>query len=318
MANDLVVNAENEPGALIALALEKQADPEVIKKMMDLQERWEANTAKKAFVRAMTAYKQEAPAVLKKLGKVDFTSQKGRTCYSYANLGQIVQEVTALLGKHGLSATWQTAQEGNNITVTCHITHEAGHRESVTLTAPADESGNKNRIQAIGSAVTYLQRYTLMAALGIATTDADDDGRGVGHTEKTPIAAPQAKKTEATSLAQPSGDLVIEAVIEKTSSKARKTNNKPWTLYGILAGGNWYNTFDTKLFDIAVACTDKKTTITYWVDAKGKNNLIAIQKEGCTGSPHTCDISSWEGGKAICETGDVCMFQADRDPGAEG
>ncbi len=134
------------------------------------------------------------------------------------------------------------------------------------------------------------------------------------HSEKQPITPPQTKKAEVT----PSGDLTVEAVIEKTSSKTGKTNNKPWTLCGILADGIWYNTFDTKFFDIAKACEGKKATITYFVDAKGKNNLIAIQKEGCTGSPHTCDISSWENGIAICETGDVCMFSAERTPGAEG
>ncbi len=108
----------------------------------------------------------------------------------------------------------------------------------------------------------------------------------------------------------------MEAIIEKTSSKTGKTGNKPWTLYGILADGAWYNTFDTKLFDIANSSTGKKVTITFCKGEKG-NNLISIEKEGCTGSPHTCEISSWEDSKAICETGDVCMFQ-EREPGAEG
>ena len=192
MSKDMVVPEQkavvDSPNRLIALALEKQADPEIIKKMMDLQEQWEAGQARKAFVLAMTAFKQEAPAVLKKGDRVDFNSAKGRTTYNYANLGSIVQEISSILGKHELSASWNTAQEGNNITVTCHVTHSAGHRESVTLTGPADDSGNKNRIQSIGSTVTYLQRYTLLAALGLATGE-DDDGRG----GKPPVAMPQEK-----------------------------------------------------------------------------------------------------------------------------
>ena len=52
-----------------------------------------------------------------------------------------------------------------------------GHSESTTLEAAADQSGGKNAIQAIGSTVTYLERYTLLALTGLATHE-DDDGAG--------------------------------------------------------------------------------------------------------------------------------------------
>src|SRR5690606_5500273 len=45
-----------------------------------------------------------------------------------------------------------------------------------------DSSGSKNAIQAIGSTLTYLQRYTLIQALGLAASD-DDDGQTHGKTE---------------------------------------------------------------------------------------------------------------------------------------
>ncbi len=170
------------PQAVLMLAVEKGTAPEVISKMMDLQERWEANEAKKAYVRAMAAFKQEAPPVLAKDATVDFTSSKGRTHYRHTTLGSIVIQITSIMGRHGLSASWSTAQnENGGVTVTCHITHELGHSEGVTLTAPPDASGNKNLIQQVGSTVTYLQRYTLLAALGLATADQDDDGVKAGE-----------------------------------------------------------------------------------------------------------------------------------------
>lgn len=49
-----------------------------------------------------------------------------------------------------------------------------GHSEETSLEAPEDHSGNKNNIQAIGSAATYLQRYTLKLALGLASAHDDD------------------------------------------------------------------------------------------------------------------------------------------------
>ena len=86
---------EELPKNLLALAISKQADPDTLSKLMDLQERWQANKAHQAYVAAMTAFKQDAPAVLKKNDVVSFTSSKGRTAYRYANLGSIVQEITA-------------------------------------------------------------------------------------------------------------------------------------------------------------------------------------------------------------------------------
>jgi len=81
------------------------------------------------------------------------------------------------MSKHGLSASWHTKQDNGAVSVTCTITHLMGHKESVTLSAPPDNSGSKNNIQAIGSTVTYLQRYTLFAITGIAAADQDDDGQ---------------------------------------------------------------------------------------------------------------------------------------------
>ena len=45
------------------------------------------------------------------------------------------------------------------------------------MQASPDLTGSKNPIQARGSAIEYLKRYTLIGALGISTADADIDGR---------------------------------------------------------------------------------------------------------------------------------------------
>lgn len=67
------------------------------------------------------------------------------------------------------------------VKVTCRITHVLGHYEETALSAAKDESGGKNSIQAIGSAVTYLQRYTLLSLLGLATKEQDNDGKGAAE-----------------------------------------------------------------------------------------------------------------------------------------
>lgn len=277
------------PGKLLALALEKQADPEIIKKMMDLQERWEAGQARKAFVLAMTAFKQEAPSVLRKGDRVDFTSAKGRTTYNYANLGSIIQEITAILGKHELSASWNTSQAGNNITVACHLTHVAGHRESVTLTGPADDSGNKNHIQAIGSTVTYLQRYTLLAALGLATGE-DDNGQG----GKPPVRTPQSKSSPATPPPTTGDDIMIgvaDVTITTGETLDKKTNKmKAWTKYHIKdTTGNTWTTFDKKIAEEAKKAKESGEGVTIKIETKGQyTNIVSIAPIPSEIEPETC------------------------------
>lgn len=163
------------PMEMLDRAVSQGASVETLSKLMDLQERWEANQARKAFELAMSEVKAELPRIVKNK-TVDFTTQKGRTNYQYEDLASIVNQIGPVLSTHGLSVRYRTSAEpGQPITVTCIISHSMGHSEENTLMAGKDESGNKNSIQAIGSTVTYLQRYTLKAALGLAA-GADDDG----------------------------------------------------------------------------------------------------------------------------------------------
>lgn len=184
MKNAVTVVEEPKAGAvtpmeMLQLAVEKGASVEQLERLMALQERYEANEAKKEFVAAMTRFK-ESPVIIEKNATVDFTSQKGRTHYKHATLANVCDAIGPELSKVGISHRWETEQhEGGMIRVTCILTHARGHSERVWLQAGRDESGNKNNIQAVGSTVTYLQRYTLLAATGMAVADQrDDDGTG--------------------------------------------------------------------------------------------------------------------------------------------
>lgn len=154
------------------MLLSRGGSLENIEKMMELQARWEQIEAKKAYVHAMAEFKADPPKIVK-----DKTVGYNKTSYNHASLGNITSTINASLAKHGLSAAWATEQSQHGIKVTCTITHNFGHSESTSLTAGADNSGAKNSIQAIGSTITYLQRYTLLALTGLATHD-DDDGHG--------------------------------------------------------------------------------------------------------------------------------------------
>lgn len=163
------------PMSMIERAVEKGADVAMIEKLMELAERHDRNLGRRAFDQAIAAAKAEIPPIMKNR-TVDFTSAKGRTHYKHEDMAEIARAVDPVLSRYGLSYRYRTAQEGRNVTVTCILSHKDGYSEETTLSSATDESGNKNHIQAVGSAATYLQRYTLKMALGLSAS-ADDDGR---------------------------------------------------------------------------------------------------------------------------------------------
>ena len=169
--NKEVTVHQETPADMIRFAIEKGADLDKLEKLMNLKREWDKDEAKKAYNVAMTAFKQNPPKIFK-----DKAVSFGQTKYNHATLGNVAETISTELSKHGLSASWTTKQNGA-VEVTCRITHIMGHSEETILSAEADKSGSKNSIQAIGSTITYLERYTLLALTGLATYEQDDDGR---------------------------------------------------------------------------------------------------------------------------------------------
>jgi ERF superfamily len=164
------------PPALIERAIESGASVEVMERLLSLQQRWEEGQAKKAYASAIADLRPDLPEIIKNRS-VDFTTERGRTHYRYEDLQSVTEALSPPMAKHGLSFRWRTVSDGpDKVTVSCIISHRAGHSEENSLSARHDTSGNKNPIQALGSAVTYLQRYTLKAAVGVAAAT-DDDGQ---------------------------------------------------------------------------------------------------------------------------------------------
>jgi hypothetical protein len=66
------------------------------------------------------------------------------------------------------------------IKIACRVRHAAGHSEETEFGGPIDTGPGRNAIQARKSSVTYLERITMLLALGLAEYDADDDGAAGG------------------------------------------------------------------------------------------------------------------------------------------
>lgn len=185
---DLIVTEQRQPAetptSLVRLAVEQNFDIEKLEKLLQLQRDWQREEARKAFFSALSKFQSEIPPILKS-GSVD-AGRGGKR--KFASLGVINEAIRPWLYANGLSFRFAQSQGPAGITVTCIVSHSDGHSEETTLTAGADVSGGKNAIQSIGSTITYLERYTLVGALGLTTVDDDDDGNQ-GQAETQDLAA---------------------------------------------------------------------------------------------------------------------------------
>jgi hypothetical protein len=173
-----ITTVERSDNSLMSIIDRAMTGPEFdivrITQLLELKERWDKAEAQKAYTRAMTAFKADPPQILKNKHVT-----AGQVHYDHATHDEVTGKIAEALAKHGLSHAWSMEQSDKGIAVTCTLTHVDGHSQSVKLAAGNDTSGAKNAIQAIASANTYLQRYTLLAITGLSTSDMpDDDGRG--------------------------------------------------------------------------------------------------------------------------------------------
>jgi hypothetical protein len=166
------------PVDLLRFALQSGADLDRLERLMKMQLEWEANEAKKSFRRAMALFKAECPPIFKRK-QVGYNTREGDFVgYKHAELSDVTDVVGPHMARHGLTYDWDIHQDPGKITVDCIVTHIDGHSKKVSMEGPPDSSGKKNIMQQAGSTVTYLERYSLLACLGMSTKQEDDDGAG--------------------------------------------------------------------------------------------------------------------------------------------
>lgn len=174
---------QGEADGLLAVIARAASDPRVdvdkFERLLEMKEKMQQSTERREFNAAIASAKSEIGPIFK-AQEVDFVSKRtgGRTRYRYEDFAAVARAISAPLAAHGLSYRFRSEQKGDILRVTC-IVSRGGYSEETSLQSPADMSDGKNSLQAIGSAVTYLQRYTLKLALGLAAS-ADDDGRAAG------------------------------------------------------------------------------------------------------------------------------------------
>lgn len=106
----------------------------------------------------------------------------------YADLAEVLNTVRPVFSAHGLSLIQSTEFDGALVSVTTLI----GHKGGGFISSRASCQPAKTDAQGVGSATTYLRRYSVAAMAGIAQED--DDGQAAAHNGKpkavpTPVAS---------------------------------------------------------------------------------------------------------------------------------
>lgn len=179
-----VMQQENPWLGVIQQSIEKNLPFETIEKFIKLQREEEDRQAERAFNNAMSQLQSNMPEI-SKTGRASFKTKDGKYMeYNFDQLNDICNAIRPLLFDAGLSYSFKQLQENGSITVLCTIKHRLGHSESNKMTAPPDATGLKNPIQQVASTISYLQRYTLKAGLGIASSDDDGAASNQASVEK--------------------------------------------------------------------------------------------------------------------------------------
>ncbi len=113
----------------------------------------------------------------------------------YATLTSCLDAIRGPFKAHGLALVQMpsTSEDGKRVAITTVITHRDGGSISSTLTASA--GGN---VQQMGSAITYLRRYSLQAMCGIASEDDDGEAASAPSRQQRPAKKKAAPKMEET------------------------------------------------------------------------------------------------------------------------
>lgn len=126
------------------------------------------------------------PALIKIAAEIENPTKKSQNPHfksKYADLAEIINVSRQICASHGVVVMQSPGMAHDLCTVDTLLVHESGEWVRGQAASPLQ----KNDPQGVGSAVTYLRRYSLAAMLGLAQED--DDGNAA--TRKAPPKAPE-------------------------------------------------------------------------------------------------------------------------------
>lgn len=142
--------------------------------------------------------------------------------FKYADLSTCVKAAAPSLKEHGLAVT-QIITNGLLVTL---LTHKSGQwfRSEVAI-------GNAADYQALGSAITYLKRYSYCAILGIVADSDDDANAACGNTAEVTDRKRGTAKSQAVAQVAFTGEQLKQAIAELDAASTEAEYQAVWQKY---------------------------------------------------------------------------------------
>jgi hypothetical protein len=159
-----------------------QLPVEKLDHLLRLQERVRDDDARKAYNAAMNAAQGE-------MGRISTDAANPQTRSRYATYAQLDKALRPIYARHGFAVSFNTGDgPEQHVRVLAKVTHRDGHEEPYKVDVPCDGKGAKGndvmtKTHAVGSAMTYGQRYLLKLIFNVAIGENDDDGNGATQTQ---------------------------------------------------------------------------------------------------------------------------------------
>ena len=178
-----VVTVESPLSQTLALVKNLARDPAVTADKIDALLRaaavFSAEEARLEFNEALARIQPRLP-VIEKNGAISFEDKKGIVHNTpFATYEDIQAAILPVLSPEGFSLSFSSEPVQGGIQYAGTLKHRRGHSETSKMVLPADTSGSKNALQAVGSTMAYASRYltrnllNLQIRRGAPGTDTD-------------------------------------------------------------------------------------------------------------------------------------------------
>ena len=170
---------QNEGSELVLTGLvdamtKENINPEVLEKILDMQERVLDRQARVEFNEKFSDLKRDLKPIVT-------DSKNDRLNNRYASLSHIQKAIAEPMAKHGFSYRWDVTRTNTDIVATCFVEYRNGEFRSASAFADAEQIISKsgsavtNKSQATASATSYAKRYSIVNVLGLTISNDDND-----------------------------------------------------------------------------------------------------------------------------------------------
>ena len=201
-SNIKLARAEHPAAAITRMmdaAVAKGLSPGDLEKFIELHERVSDRFAEQQFNEAFARFHSERPKIVRRCENPQFkiTRNGVRVNSKYASKEDIMHACLPTLTACGLTVSWGSpALSEGFVAIPCIVAHVGGHKRPTAYPFPTTTDARNTApspAQMWASTMSYAERYSLKAALGLTDVDDDDTDGNIPAGTDEPITEAQAR-----------------------------------------------------------------------------------------------------------------------------